>query len=767
MKSFKKLKLMAVIGIGLILAYATNVFASGSASLTIEGDSSVAEGSNITLNLYVTDITSDAGGVVSVGGVLNFETAYLEYVSADAATDPYTIQYQAKNVSTGALKIAGIDNTMEAGITSKTRIISVTFKALKQGSTTVTFDNGELADTGDILNATFGTKTITIGEATTPDPGPVDPDPGPTPGPVIDPEPTPATKSNDATLSDLGVSGYSLSPAFDSSKTSYTLTVPKDATSITVTGTTNDTNATVSGVGSKTLSDGENTIAVVVTAEDGTKKTYTIKVTKEADTTEPEPAKSDDATLKSLDVSGYTLSPKFSPNTTSYTMTVASTVSSLKVDAIASDDNATVTVTGNSGWTEGVNVVKIKVTAEDGTEKIYTVNVTKKGTTATTGGTTTTKSSDNYLKELSTTNGTLSPKFVKTTSNYNITVPYDVEKLDLKAIANNSKAKVTITGNSDLKVGNNVIEIEVTAEDGSSRSYTINVTKSAKTSNNKLTNIILDGGNTSLSPVFNPDVYEYNIEVDPKTNSIDLKAITGNSNAKVEVTGNNNLQEGNNVILVKVTDENGFTQYYQINAYKKASNGLGLLGTGFSTWLISGLLILIPVLLILLILAKKKKEEKEPQTAGATIEFKPEFNFSSKNGTDDDYVESGAVLNQNSGIPVDKIERFQEKQEKTQKIDIRDIPTSIGMSSNYDTGLNRSMMEEYPERELPKRNSEIPYDPYDNVVTKDEIIDALNDKDPEKLKVLYEQEMLNRKKEELRKRDEEEYEYARRNERYR
>ena len=51
MKKFKKLKLMAVIGLGLILAYATNVFASGSASLTIEGNSTVALNENITVNL--------------------------------------------------------------------------------------------------------------------------------------------------------------------------------------------------------------------------------------------------------------------------------------------------------------------------------------------------------------------------------------------------------------------------------------------------------------------------------------------------------------------------------------------------------------------------------------------------------------------------------------------------------------------------------------------------------------------------------------------
>ena len=59
----------------------------------------------------------------------------------------------------------------------------------------------------------------------------------------------------------------------------------------------------------------------------------------------------------------------------------------------------------------------------------------------------------------------------------------------------------------------------------------------------------------------------------------------------------------------------------------------------------------------------------------------------------------------------------------------------------------------------PKSSSEsVPYDPYDEIVTKDELIDAIEEglstKNPEKLKMLLEQEELNRKKEELRRKEE-------------
>ena len=65
-------------------------------------------------------------------------------------------------------------------------------------------------------------------------------------------------------------------------------------------------------------------------------------------------------------------------------------------------------------------------------------------------------------------------------------------------------------------------------------------------------------------------------------------------------------------------------------------------------------------------------------------------------------------------------------------------------------------------KELPyidKENAEeVPYDMYDDVVTKDELIDAIyegiKEKNPEKLQMLLEQEKLNRKKEEMRRREE-------------
>lgn len=108
------------------------------------------------------------------------------------------------------------------------------------------------------------------------------------------------TLSNDATFAGLSISSGALSPGFDSGTTAYTASVSNSVDSITVTPTVNEAHAavTVNGtdVASGTASDeislsiGDNTISVVVTAQDGTTtNTYTISATRRAATSPDAP----------------------------------------------------------------------------------------------------------------------------------------------------------------------------------------------------------------------------------------------------------------------------------------------------------------------------------------------------------------------------------------------------------------------------------------------------------------------------------------------
>ena len=185
-----------------------------------------------------------------------------------------------------------------------------------------------------------------------------------------------APESNDATLKSLTVSEGTLSPTFSAATTNYTVSVANNISQITISATANDGNANVAGTGNKSLKVGSNPFNIVVTAEDGTtEKTYTVTVTRDA------APKSSDATLKSLTVSEGELSPEFSAATTSYTVSVESSIDQITIGATANDEKASVDGAGIKTLAVGDNLFDMVVTAEDGTEKTYTVNVIRKAPT--------------------------------------------------------------------------------------------------------------------------------------------------------------------------------------------------------------------------------------------------------------------------------------------------------------------------------------------------------------------------------------------------
>lgn len=115
--------------------------------------------------------------------------------------------------------------------------------------------------------------------------------------------------------------------------------------------------------------------------------------------TTEEPSKASDKALKTLEVTPEGLDPEFDPETTSYTLNVGADVEKLEIKAAPNDEKATVEITGNESLVAGDNAVKITVTAQDGTTRIYTINV-KKGEATTLG-----------LSSLKINGYTLSPKF--------------------------------------------------------------------------------------------------------------------------------------------------------------------------------------------------------------------------------------------------------------------------------------------------------------------------------------------------------------------
>lgn len=101
-----------------------------------------------------------------------------------------------------------------------------------------------------------------------------------------------------------------------------------------------------------------------------------------ANMTVSDAAKSDNANLKSLSLSKGTLSPKFSASKTSYTATVATSVTEVKVYATAQDSGAKVEIAGDSVLKDGENIRTVTVTAPSGAQKVYTIKITRSDLTA-------------------------------------------------------------------------------------------------------------------------------------------------------------------------------------------------------------------------------------------------------------------------------------------------------------------------------------------------------------------------------------------------
>lgn len=128
-----------------------------------------------------------------------------------------------------------------------------------------------------------------------------------------------------------------------------------------------------------------------------------------------------------------------------------------------------------------------------GASAAVTVNNTAQQPTDTNGGNTgsntdgttdgsstaqTTQSSDNTLKSIVLSNGSLSPAFSPKTKNYTATVDNSVTSLSISATPTDQTAKVTsVSGNDNLQVGENTITITVKAENGVTAKYTIVVTR--------------------------------------------------------------------------------------------------------------------------------------------------------------------------------------------------------------------------------------------------------------------------------------------------
>lgn len=232
----KKIKLVLL---GVICALIMpSVVSAASGSIRVSGTSSAVVGNRVTVTVTLSSSTAIGSWQMD----LNYDKSYLQLVSSTAEERGTSMA----NSSSG----------------TKSKSYTFVFKTLKTGTTRVSVSSYLAYAFSDLsrMDLTTSSKSIRI----------------------MTQEELEASYSKDNNLKDLSVTVgeevYELTPEFDRDTLEYNVTVPTGTTLITVEATRNDSTATVDGDGEIEVTEGLNTIPIVVTAQNGDEKTYTLIV---------------------------------------------------------------------------------------------------------------------------------------------------------------------------------------------------------------------------------------------------------------------------------------------------------------------------------------------------------------------------------------------------------------------------------------------------------------------------------------------------------
>ncbi len=257
-----------------------------------------------------------------------------------------------------------------------------------------------------------------------------------------------ATKPSSQTLiGTLYVEGYTLQPTFSKTVYQYNLIVPPDVSSVNVFASKSDSRQTITGDGYKKLSYGDNNFPVIVTAQDGSSRTYNITVHRTDN-------RNGDTSLKSLNVSDTNI--KYENDKNVYEATVSRSVEDILITARANDPNATIIGTGRKKLNIGSNTFNLTVESSGGRESNYTIIINR----STEEIPKVIKSSK--LKTIKVNGLVMDLSDNKTSWLYGI--GKDNDKLTIDAKAESDTATIEIIGNENLKVGINAIKIKVSEQ---------------------------------------------------------------------------------------------------------------------------------------------------------------------------------------------------------------------------------------------------------------------------------------------------------------
>jgi len=228
----KKLKLFLITILSILIL--PSIVNAASGTIKVTSTSTVVVGNKVTVTVTLSSGTSIGSWEMN----LNYDKKYLQLTSATTE--------------------AGGTSMVNSSSGTKSKKYTFTFKTLKTGSTKVSVGSYLVYAYADMseMNISASSKTIKI----------------------ITQEELEASYSKDNNLKSLSVEGFEISPAFNKDTLEYSVSVPEGTKEVKINATAYDSKSSVNGDGTVEVSEGANNIPIVVRAENGSEKTYTLTV---------------------------------------------------------------------------------------------------------------------------------------------------------------------------------------------------------------------------------------------------------------------------------------------------------------------------------------------------------------------------------------------------------------------------------------------------------------------------------------------------------
>ena len=363
-------------------------------------------------------------------------------------------------------------------------------------------------------------------------------------------------------------------------------------TSVEVVVVTTDEGATYEIEGGADLQPGENTLTVTVTAADGeTTQEYVVTLFV---------LLSDDTSLSTFKINGVDVEDGSDLELPAYT-------SEVEVEAVATNADAQVEVSGADSLQPGENRVEVTVTAADGeTVQVYTVFVTVLISTDT-------RVSEILVNGVSVLDGDVV-----------LSTDLELTEVEVEVTTVDENSTVEIVGNTELVKGDNLITITVTAPSGDVREYTVTFRLGGLPGNAKLKSLIVAGNAIDLtqeSPTITVAAGVRNVSVIPSAED---------EAASITVAGNTNLVAGENVLTVTVKAADGKT----VREYTVKVNVLALSSnTKLSSIKVNGTTVVAGGSFTLVAGARSAEVVAVAEDAAATISYSGTKNLLAGNNT--------------------------------------------------------------------------------------------------------------------------------------